>query len=114
MTRRIHEAFVYQPVNVARDLGAKLLRRLVDVQRDSDVPLPLDEGSVILHSFAEPHTRRLRRRPARRPQVANERPHLELAVLEQLLNFLEPLLTGGGVALEQPSRRQQVQRCARP
>ena len=112
MARGIHEAFVYQPINVARDLGAKFLGRLVDIQSDPDVPLPLDEAGVIPHSFAEPHTRRLRRRPARRPQVANERPHLELAVLELLLNFVEPLLTGGRVALEQPTRRQQVQRCA--
>ena len=46
MARGIHEAFVYQPINVARDLGAKLLGRLVDIQRDPDVPLPLDEAGV--------------------------------------------------------------------
>ena len=33
-------------------------------------------------------------------------------MLELLLNFVEPLLTGGRVALEQPTRCQQVQRCA--
>ena len=33
-------------------------------------------------------------------------------MLELLLNFVEPLLTRGRVALEQPSCRQQVQRCA--
>src|SRR5262245_122777 len=112
MARGIHEALVYQPVNVGRDLGAKLLGRLVDIQGDVDVPLPLDARSVTLNSFAEPHRRRLRRRAARWPQVANERPHLELAVLELLLNLLESLLTSRRVALQQPSRRQQVQRCA--
>ena len=85
----------------------------ISAQPDRHFPLPLDPAAQLLEPFVERGDRRIARLLAERPQPPDERAHLELAVLELILDLLESLRARLGIPVEEPSRRDQLQRAAR-